>query len=304
MLPNWYNEYKEKIDNSIENYLENYFEINNEYRHLFQNNPWLNFFREWIYYATKWWKRIRSILALEFYIILSWKHLKEISLTDNIIKYCIALELIHSYSLVHDDLPCMDNDEYRRGQLTVWKKYGESSGVLIWDLLNTLSFEVLSEIDDPVLSQKLIKLLSHSTWLYWMVWWQVDDLYFEKNFNELNIESLELLHNKKTWALIRSSILWWIILSKDTFKIEKFSDFWKILWLAFQIKDDLLDSEWTFEETGKSVWWEEKWFVYFLWVEKSREKLIKLLKSCLFEIKELNSDKLEFLVKYIWERKK
>ena len=297
MLPIWYNEYKKIIEESILEYLMNYFKNN-------ISNPWLNIYKEWVFYATKWWKRIRSILALEFYIVSSWKQLNDINFNDDILKYCIALEFIHSFSLIHDDLPCIDNDDYRRWELTVWKKYWESTWVLIWDLLNTLSFEIISDIENSVLCQKLIKLLSHSIWFYWMIWWQVDDLYFEKNFNELNIKSLKSLHNKKTWALIRSSILWWIILSQNISKLKIFDQFWKKLWLAFQIKDDLLDYEWTFEETGKSVWWEEKWFVYFLWIEKTKQELNKLLDSCLLEIKGLKSEKIEFLVKYIWDRKK
>lgn len=297
MLPIWYNEYKKIIEESILEYLMNYFKNN-------ISNPWLNIYKEWVFYATKWWKRIRSILALEFYLVSSWKQLNDINFNDDILKYCIALEFIHSFSLIHDDLPCIDNDDYRRWELTVWKKYWESTWVLIWDLLNTLSFEIISDIENSVLCQKLIKLLSHSIWFYWMIWWQVDDLYFEKNFNELNIKSLKSLHNKKTWALIRSSILWWIILSQNISKLKIFDQFWKKLWLAFQIKDDLLDYEWTFEETGKSVWWEEKWFVYFLWIEKTKQELNKLLDSCLLEIKGLKSEKIEFLVKYIWDRKK
>ena len=297
MLPNWYTEYKNIIEKSINSYLKNYFS-----KH--KLNVPLEEIKKWVFYSIKWGKKVRAILALEFYLILSWKQLTDLNLNDDILKYCISLEIIHAYSLLHDDLPCMDNDEYRRWELTVWKKYWEASAVLIWDLLNSLSFEILSEIQDPKISQKLIKLLSNSIWFYWMIWWQVEDLYFEKNFNKLTIESLKSLHNKKTWTLIKASILWWIILSENISKIDNFSDFWKKLWLAFQIKDDLLDNEWSFEETGKSVWWETKWFVYFLWIKKSKEELKKLLDSCFLNIKELQSKKLEFLVKYIWKRKK
>lgn len=297
MLPNWFNKYREFINNSINFYLEQYFEKN-------ITNPWLTRFKEIIFYSMKWWKRIRAILALEFYLIFSWKKINDLNDNEDIIKFCIALELIHAFSLIHDDLPCMDNDEYRRWELTVWKKYSEYEAVLVWDLLNSLSFEILSELKDFEISIKLIKLLSRSIWFYWMLWWQVDDMYFEKNSEELNIDNLLLLHNKKTWALIKASITWWILLSWLKEKVIIFENFWKKIWLSFQIMDDILDIEWNLSQTGKSVWWEEKWFVYFLWIKQSKQYLSKLINESLELIKSLNSKKLNFLVNYIWKRSK
>ncbi len=296
MLPIWYNTYKNFVEKSINNYLENYF--SNEY-----SSESLEIIKDASIYAVKGWKRIRSILALEFYLILTWRNFEDIKENDDIVKFCIALELIHAYSLIHDDLPAMDNDEYRRWELTIWKKFGEANWVLVWDLLNTLSFEVLSEISDEKIWLKLVKLLSNSTWFYWMIGWQVEDIFYEENFSKLNLEKLISLHNKKTWALIITSVLGWIILSWKIIK-EKYEKYARNIGLAFQIKDDILDIEWTFEETGKSVGWEEKWFVYFLWLEKSKKYLYDLISESLEIIWELNSEKLEFLTKYIGERKK
>lgn len=296
MLPNWYNDYKNFIENWINNYMKNYFN---------QKKYWtsLEKIKEATFYAVTWWKRIRAILSLEFYLILSWKKLKDIKIDDDIVKFCISLEIIHTYSLIHDDLPAMDNDNYRRWKLTVWKKFWEANGVLVWDLLNTLSFEILSEITQEKIWLKLVKLLSNSTWFYWMIGWQVEDLYFEKNFSKLDLDKLIKLHNKKTWALIISSVLGWILLSWKNIE-EKYENYAKNIWLAFQIKDDILDVEWSFEETGKSVWWEQKWFVYFLGLKKSKEYLDNLINESLEKIKTLKSEKLEFLTKYIGERKK
>lgn len=304
MLPAWYNEYKQLIDNSINNYLIAYFE--------WEKNNWLNIIKEATIYSCKWWKRIRAILALEFYLIFSKKNFSQIKYEDDIINFCIALELLHAYSLIHDDLPCMDNDEYRRWELTTWKKYSENTAVLAWDLLNSLAFEVLSEIENIWNYSVLINYFWKAVWLKWMLWWQVLDLYYENNSKELTLENLIEVHNKKTWALIEVSVLWWIILSiphpnlllKEK-ELEKYLDFWKKIGLAFQVKDDLLDVEWTFEETGKSVWdWEEKWFVYFLWVEKTKKYLDDLIIDSKEIISELKSEKLDFLVSYIWSRKK
>ena len=298
MLPKWYWKYRDFIEKSINRELDKYFKNKKI------DTTWLKRFQEIAYYSTSWWKKLRAILSLEFFLILSWKKLKEIKKSDDIIKFCVAIELMHAYSLVHDDLPCMDNDELRRWQLTVWKKYSEYEAVLAWDLLWTMCYELLSEIKDKKIWLELVKIISKSTWFFWMVWWQVEDMYFEKNSENLTLENLISLEKKKTWAFIKASIIWWILLSWRTKKLNKLKDFWEKIWLAFQIKDDLLDVEWNQEETGKSVWWEKKWFVYFEWIEKTRKKLNILLQESLEIIKDLKSEKLNFLVNYIWERKK
>jgi len=247
---------------------------------------------------------------LEFYLIISWEKFENIKENSDIIKFCISLELLHWYSLVHDDLPAIDNDILRRGELTTWKKYWEVEAILVWDLLNSLSFELLSDIWNI----SLIKYFWKSVWLNWMLWWQVLDIFYENNPEKLNLENLTETHNKKTWELIKISILWWIILAnlkleKDNklkkSDILKYWEFWEKIGLAFQVKDDLLDVEWTFEETWKSVWsWEQKGFVYFLWIEKTHKYLDKLILDCKNIISELNSEKLNFITEYIWNRKK
>jgi len=295
MLPNWYKDYKNLIEKSIDNYLSEYFWQE-------KHSDKLNSFKEAVFYAIKWWKKIRSILALEFYIIFSNKTINEIKKDDDILKYCLALEFLHIYSLIHDDLPCMDNDEYRRWKLTVWKKYSESTAVLVWDFFNSLSFEILSNINSNL--KQILSYFGKSVWFFWMLGWQVLDLYFEKNLQNLNISSLIETHNKKTWWLIRVSIIWWILISWKDIKLNKYEKFWQKIWLAFQIKDDLIDVEWTFEETGKSVWWEKKWFIHFLWKQKSKECLDRLISECFTIVEPLKSEKIEFLIEYIKTRVK
>jgi len=297
MLPTWYNEYKKFIDESIIKYLDLYFSR-------WELSKWLKDFKEVVYYSLSWWKKIRAIFALEFYLMFSKKKLTDIKFWDDIVLFCISLELLHAYSLIHDDLPCMDNDEYRRGELTVWKKYWEASATLVWDLLNSLSFEILADFSDEVDLKVILAYFWRSVWLFWMLWGQVLDLYYEKNFNDLTLDELINVHNKKTGALIETSIVWWIIISNKCDDIAKYIDFWKKIWLAFQVKDDLLDMEWTLEETWKSVWIEHKWFVYFMWVEKSKKYLSELIVDCQNIILELKSEKLNFLVSYIWNRSK
>ncbi len=294
--PDWYNEYKDFIESSIEKYLDTYLAIP-------MSAP-LEQFKEMIRYAFSWGKKLRSILALEFYLQLSGDSFSDLRFDSDIVRLCIALEAVHAYSLVHDDLPCMDNDELRRWELTVWKKYGESNAVLVGDLLNSLCFEVISDIRDAHKSQKIQKLISHAVWYYGMLWGQVEDIYYENNINDLDLGLLRGLHSKKTGKLIEASVLGGVILSSETANIDIFWDFWKKLWLAFQIKDDLLDVEWTAEETGKSVWGEEKWFVYLIWVEATKKILHESIEECKKIAKNLNSDKIDFIVWYVENRKK
>lgn len=244
-LPNWYSEYKNFIESSIEKYLDTYLSL--------PTSVPLEHFKEIIRYACKGGKKLRGILALEFYLTLSGKNISQIKHDDDIMKLCIALEMVHAYSLVHDDLPCMDNDELRRGEPTVWKKYGEYEAVLVGDLLNSLCFEIISDIKDAKISQDISKCISHAVGFYGMVGGQVEDLYFERHISLLDVDILKGLHAKKTGKLIQASIVSGTLLSGERANIDIFQDFGRKLGLAFQVKDDLLDVEGTPEETGKSV---------------------------------------------------
>lgn len=114
-LPSWYGDYKNLIESSISKYLDSYLSIP-------LTHP-LEDFKGIIKYAFSGGKKLRAILALEYYLCLSGKNIEDIKPESDIMRVCIALEAVHAYSLVHDDLPCMDNDELRRGEPTVWKKF-------------------------------------------------------------------------------------------------------------------------------------------------------------------------------------
>ena len=296
VIPSWYWDYKNLIESSITKYFDTYLAIPT-------SSP-LESFKETIRYACQWWKKLRGIFALEFYLTLSNKALKDVKHDDDILKFCTAIEIIHAFSLAHDDLPCMDNDTLRRWEPTTWKKYGEYQAVLAGDMLNTLGFEIISDIKNPKMSQELAKLISHAIWFYGMVWWQIEDMYYEENISQLDENVLKDLHYKKTGRLIEASVLWWIIISDERANISIFKDFWRKIWLAFQLKDDLLDVEGTPEETGKSVWGEEKWFVYLSGVGKTRGVLHEIISDCKKIANTLGSEKINFLVDYMENRRK
>jgi geranylgeranyl pyrophosphate synthase len=296
MLPTWYDEYKNFIEHAISKYLDTYLSIG--------MSPSLEKFKEIVRYSFRGGKKLRAIFALEFYLTLSGKKLSDIKAEDDIVKLCIALECIHAFSLVHDDLPCMDNDELRRGELTVWKKYNEYEALLVGDMMNTLGFEIISDIKDVYKSHELAKLVSHSLGFYGVVGGQVEDMYYEKYIAQLDIPLLTQLHYKKTGKLIEASILGGIILSGERSYLDIFRDFGAKIGLAFQIKDDLLDVEGTAEEVGKSVGGEKKWFVYLCGIDESHKRLTKLILECKTIAKNLGSEKIDFLVEYIGNRKK
>lgn len=296
MLPEWYSKYKEKIEENIKFFLDDYFYD--------EQNQVLKDFSETIYYSIKWWKKIRSILALEFYLNLSWKNFEELDNNDDIWKICFAIECLHWYSLVHDDLPAMDNDLYRRWEKTTWNKFWETDAILAWDAMQSLSFEALATMKNKLVWFELIKIFANAVWVNWMAWWQVLDLFYENNPETVNLEKLIETHDKKTWALITFSVIAWVLLSWYSSDLSPFYNFWKKFWLAFQVKDDLLDVEGTFEETGKSVWWEKKWFVHLIWIEESKKHLENIIEECHNSIKKLNDEKLEFLVDYVGKRTK
>ena len=295
-LPNWYSEYKNFIENSILRYLDSYLAL--------PMTPPLEEFKKVVIYGTRGGKKLRAILALEFYLSLTGKSLGDIKYEDDIVKLCIALEIMHAFSLIHDDLPCMDNDELRRGEPTVWKKFSEFQAVLVWDMMNSLTFEIISDIKDPKASQSIAKLISHSVWFYGMVGGQVEDMYYESYISQLDRDILIGLHGKKTGKLIEASIISWCIVSWEISNLDIYGNLGKKLGLAFQVKDDILDVEGTPEETWKSVGWEEKWFVYLVWLDASKKILADEISDCKKIAQTLGSEKINFLVDFVAHRKK
>ena len=172
------------------------------------------------------------------------------------IKSAIALEMIHSYSLVHDDLPALDNDDYRRGKLTTHKVFGEAEGILIGDSLLTYAFYVLSQKNLELLSSEQIVNIISKTSEYagidGMIGGQMIDIQSENK--KIDLETLKYIHSHKTGKLIKLPIeIACIIANLEKDKREVLEEYAYLIGLAFQVKDDILDVEGTFEDLGKPV---------------------------------------------------
>ena len=194
-------------------------------------------------------KRIRPILM---YMICDLFEKNNCKSYDKIKEIAAALEFIHCYSLVHDDLPAMDNDDYRRGKLTVHKKYNEAIGVLVGDVLLTEAFGIIA--NSKKLGDKnkveIISKLSEYAGFFGMVGGQFVDM--ESENKKVEIDTLKYIHAHKTGKLLTAAIeLPMIALDIESEKHEKMIEYSKLLGIAFQIKDDILDIEGNFEEIGK-----------------------------------------------------
>ncbi|HIC43799.1 MAG TPA: polyprenyl synthetase family protein [Sulfurimonas sp.] len=173
-------------------------------------------------------------------------------LVDSSYDAALAIELLHTYSLIHDDLPCMDDADLRRGKQTLHVKYDEVTAVLVGDALNTQAFEILSEaaFSDEV-KVKLIRCLAKNGGLGGMVLGQAIDCHFE-NY-PLDIEQIRILHINKTAKLIACALQMGAIISGQDILAKDLYDFGIKLGLLFQVQDDILDVTQSSEEAGKTT---------------------------------------------------
>ncbi len=185
------------------------------------------------------------------YLLLTLVNHYEPELLENSFFVASGLEMLHTYSLIHDDLPSMDNSKLRRGMETLHVKYDEVTAILIGDALNTHAFYMLSSAPlDESVKIKLIKSLSLSGGTKGMVLGQALDCYFENE--KLNFEQLKFLHTNKTAKLIASALQMGAIISSLSSKeIQEWYDFGLELGILFQIQDDIIDVKCDEQEAGK-----------------------------------------------------
>ena len=218
--------------------------------------------------------------------------------------FMAAMEMIHTHSLVHDDLPALDNDDYRRGRLTTHKVYGEAMGVLSGVALLNYAYEVMltafDKADTPDCQAHVIqelKVMSHKTGLYGMLGGQSVDV--ENDGKPMSREMIDYIYENKTSALIEASVMTGAILGGATEEeiaiVEKAA---KNIGLAFQIQDDILDVTSTEEELGKPIHSDEKnhktTYVTLMGIEKASQQVKKLSDEAVTLLEGLNK-KNEFL---------
>ena len=199
-------------------------------------------------------KRLRPMLMRETYVLFGGD--------EKLIEpFMAAIEMIHTYSLVHDDLPCMDNDEYRRGNLTTWKKYGYDMAVLAGDKLFIYAFETAAKAfaltDRADLVGKAISILANKAGIYGMIGGQSVDV--EYTDRPVTKSQLEFIYELKTAALLEAAMMIGAVLAgADDNQVKAAEQIAHHVGMAFQIRDDILDVISTTEELGKPVKSDEK----------------------------------------------
>lgn len=235
-------------------------------------------------------KRIRPILMLETYKLFGGSN-------KAIESFVAAIEMIHTYSLVHDDLPAMDDDELRRGKLTTHAKFGEAMGVLAGDGLLNYAFEIaLDTLDETKGADnraviRSLKVLAKKTGIYGMIGGQVVDVEAEKQYG-ISKNRLDFIYELKTGALIEAAMMIGAILGGATDEeVEQIEDVAKKIGLAFQIQDDVLDVIGETETIGKSVGSDEKnqkaTYVVFEGLEKAKQEVADLTDDAIAILQEL-----------------
>lgn len=190
-------------------------------------------------------KRFRPLLLLS--VVESCKPL----LLPNALPIALGLEMMHTYSLIHDDLPCMDDAALRRAHATLHVTYDETTAVLVGDALNTHAFYLLAKAPlSAEIKIKLVSILSGDAGIYGMVLGQAIDCFFEDK--HLNVDELTFLHLHKTAKLIAASLLMGAVICElDAEAQEALYHFGLKLGLLFQVQDDIIDATLTSEEAGK-----------------------------------------------------
>ncbi|MFA9463257.1 MAG: polyprenyl synthetase family protein [Velocimicrobium sp.] len=252
-------------------------------------------------------KRLRPLFIQETYRLFGGEHYEVIK------PFMAALEMIHTYSLVHDDLPAMDNDEYRRGRKTTHAVYGEAMGILAGDALLNYAFETackaFEESNNPHVVARALTVLSNKAGIYGMIGGQVVDVMSSEM--ELTIDKIEFIHRLKTSALIEAAMMIGAILAgaskQEVAIVEKAAG---LIGFAFQIQDDVLDVTSTSDILGKPTHSDEKnhktTYVTIVGIKQAQEDVKRYSKQAIELIGGLDKDNafLEALISYLICRKK
>ena len=258
-------------------------------------------------------KRIRPILMEEAYHMFSQAN----GVSNHAINaFMSAMEMIHTYSLVHDDLPAMDNDEYRRGKKTTHAVYGETMGILAGDALLNYAFETAAEAfgDEEVNASylKAYQVLAQKAGAYGMIGGQVVDIETEgMTADQVTIDRLEYIHLLKTAALLESSLMIGAILGGASVEeVAVMEQIGRKVGVAFQIQDDVLDVTSSMEVLGKPIGSDEKnnkvTYVTLVGLEKAQAEVERLSNEALELVEQLpvQSEFLKETILYLIHREK
>ena len=238
-------------------------------------------------------KRLRPVLCLESCKMFDG------NLEDAIPTAC-AIEMLHAQTLIHDDLPCMDNDDYRRGKLTNHMVFGEANAVLAGDALLTFAPQLILKHSQKLGAEKLLKIMEEyfqAAGAYGVIAGQVVDIQSEKfevtQEDEQLPEILDYIHTHKTADLFKLALRTGAIIADATSEqLEQITKFGQTMGVAFQIADDILDETSTFEEMGKTLGKDKEegklTYVSLYGLEKSKKDLNNLIDNC-FEILNRNN---------------
>src|SRR5579863_7239327 len=250
-------------------------------------------------------KRLRPILCMEAGRMVNG------SLPAGIEELGAALEMLHTYSLIHDDLPALDNDDLRRGRPTCHKVFGEAIAILAGDALQTLAYETLARLHCPAEARvRIIEEIAHGTGTVdGMIGGQVVDL--EAEHTKPDVQMLEYIHRSKTAALITSSVVsGGLYAGADGDTVEKLRSFGRSIGLAFQIVDDVLDVTQTSEQLGKTAGKdmaaEKATYPALFGIDESVKKADALVETALASLDGFGerADTLKALARFLVERKK
>ncbi|MDB3965109.1 polyprenyl synthetase family protein [Amylibacter sp.] len=247
-------------------------------------------------------KRLRAFLVIHSCNIFEVQK-------DTAIQAAIAIECLHAYSLVHDDLPCMDDDELRRGKPTVHVKWDEATATLTGDALQALAFELIASLPhtDAIRIVELLKKLAKASGMQGMVLGQAQDIQAEKSKVNLSINDITSLQQNKTGALIEWSAISGAILSNQD--DGKLLDYAKSIGLAFQIQDDILDIEGDAVLAGKRLQKDvsagKATFVSLLGIENAKLRAKELIEEAIDALSDygVKAEPMRQVAKFIIERK-
>ena len=252
-------------------------------------------------------KRLRPLLMQEAYRLFGKEDSK-------VYPFMAALEYIHNYSLVHDDLPAMDNDEYRRGQKTTHVVYGEDLAILAGDALLNDAFETVADgmMQNPsdVNMIKAFQIFAKKAGIFGMVGGQSVDVINENNNSEMTMDDILFIHENKTAALIECALMCGAALAgANDEQISQMEKVGSNIGLAFQIQDDILDATGSFEELGKPIGSDEKnqkaTYLSLQGMEKSADDVKRLSKEAVDILLQMpnRNEFLEELVMSLVERR-